>query len=242
VGAERGRDQPFGRDAAGLLAALERPFLRSQSTAVWRSPRSRRALPAVHHAAPVASRSSFTICALIVAMIGYPVGFGRAGSQNPARSLTRSRRSKPLACATQPSTRRAANLLADLVDVGGVERGDLRIVKNTRSLSCFSSRARRRVSFLRSSATPAGRTRLEAAHRRFRRQILDDRPSRRAGVDPRVPCAREMPSIAALATRSQLKRDGAARVVVAGHHVGDALGIAVVSTTAATGRPSAALP
>jgi len=99
--------RPPSGGAAGLASAC------LQSSCPRRSPRG-----APHH------------CALIVAMIGYPVGFGRAGSQNPARSLTRSRRSSP-GCATQPSTRPAAQLLADLVTSAALKRGDLRIVKNT---------------------------------------------------------------------------------------------------------------
>ena len=41
------------------------------------------------------------------------------------------------------------------------------------------------------------------------------------------PWAREMPSIAALAIEVAVERDGAAGVVVAGHHEGDAVRIAI---------------
>ena len=44
---------------------------------------------------------------------------------------------------------------------------------------------------------------------------------------PESPCAREMPSIDRAGDQIAIQRDGAAGVVIAGHHIGDALGVGI---------------
>ncbi len=98
-----------------------------------------------------------------------------------------------------------------------------------RSWSCFSIAGETPGSFLRSSATPRGpgsgsKPRLFSAG--FGRSSTTGRSAAPRST-PAPPWAREMPSIAALRDQIAVQRDGAAGVVIARHHEGDAVRIAV---------------
>src|SRR5215470_2638321 len=231
--------RPSAATRPAFLTALARPFLRSESTAASMSPSvsCSAALQSIMPA-PVRSRSSFTICAVIVAMpvilrfampgLRLQVRFVPARSYDPDATIVLlcgqffRLRDPAFHAAGQPE------LLADGVGRVATEPRDLPVVEDTEIVELLLDRGRDVVELLEVVGHPAGaRQHLVAGAFRGRRQLFRDRLGRGAGVDAHFSLRARDAVDCGFGHQVAVQRDGAAGVVIAGHHEGDAIGIAI---------------
>src|SRR5512143_1539511 len=176
--------RPSAATRPAFLAALDRPFLRSQSCAAVMSPfvSVRAALQSIMPA-PVDSRSSLTICALIFAIEPYPSSVpAAAGSRRciNGRTTTALLRRQFLGLGDPARhTARQADFLANVVSSLLVELGDLRVVENAEIVELLLDCRRNAGQFLEIVGDAAGARQLLEAEigggRRHGDLLRDDR-------------------------------------------------------------------
>ena len=134
-----------------------------------------------------------------------------------------------LAWATQPSARaRKPDLFADLVRGVVIEFGQLPVVEDAEVVELLLDRAGHAGELLEvvGGAARPGKT-LEAGRLRRRRNFLADRLRGGADIDPGIALRTRNAVDGRAGDQIAIQRDGAAGVVIARHHIGDALGIGI---------------
>src|SRR5215212_11483059 len=247
--------RPSAATRPAFLAAFDRPFLRSQSCAAGMSPAVsvRAALQSIMPA-PVDSRSSLTIAAEIVAIFEYPscllatgaaralrraavssrecsVLRNRAGGRragHPASLLFRFRDQR-LGLGDQGiGAARKTNLFTDLVRGIVVEFGELPVVEDAEVVELLLDRPRHAGELLEvvGGAARTGQA-LEAGRLRGCRNFLADRLSGGADIDAVIALGARDAVDGGAGDQVAIQRNGAAGVVIARHHEGDALGVGI---------------
>src|SRR5919197_1863855 len=247
--------RPSAAMRPAFLAALARPRLRSRSTACSISPPvSCSALLQSSMPAPVRSRSSLTICAVILAISKIPcplrVRQHKRCFEKPQLEPARARpcssshreklaRTKPGMTALlwaqlfrlrDPAFHAAgqSNFLADLVGSGGPEACNLPIVEDPEIVEPLLDGGRDMVK-LREIVGDAARAgqHLVAGPVGGRGQLFHDRFGRGARVDPEFALRARYAVDGRFRREIAIERNGATGVIIAGHDVGDAVGVAV---------------
>src|SRR5205823_1095809 len=247
--------RPSAATRPAFLAAFDRPFLRSQSCAACMSPpvSVRAALQSIMPA-PVDSRSSLTIAAVIVAIVEYPSCLLAAGAARALRRAAVSSR-ECLALRNSAGGRRAGhaayqlfrfrgqrlglrdpgigparktNLFADLVRGIVVELGELPVVEDAEVVELLLDRTRHAGELLEvvGGAARPGQA-LEAGRLGSCRNFLAGRLDRGADVDAVVALGARDTVDGGTGNQVAIQRNGAAGVVIARHHKGDALGVGI---------------
>src|SRR5262245_29061650 len=247
--------RPSAAMRPAFLAALASPRLRSKSTACSISPPvSCSAVLQSIMPAPVRSRSSLTICAVMLAISKIPCPlrvrqhkrcFESHSSEQHALgcvarlTVTRPARTKPgmtaLLCAQLFRLRDPAfhpagqsNFLADLAGSVGAEPCNLPIVEDPEIVELLLDGGRYMVKFreIVGDAARAGQH-LVAGPLGGRGQLFHDRFGRGARVDPEFALRARYAVDCCFRREIAIKRDGATGVIIAGHDEGDAVGVAV---------------
>src|ERR1700758_782566 len=242
---------PSAATRPAFFAAFDNPFWRSQSCAACMSPdvSVRAALQSIIPA-PVDSRRSLTIAAVIVAIAERPFAFpdrvrrgstcqppsairllkeekGMAGGSGHPIALFRFRGERLGACDPGVRTARQADLFADLVRGIVIELGELPVMENAEIVELLLDRTGNARKLLE-VVGGAARTGESLESRRCRgRDLFGRRLCGRADIDARV--ALRTRDAVDRSTRDEIaiERDRASRIVIAGHDVGDALRIGV---------------
>src|SRR6202165_231064 len=240
---------PSAATRPAFFAALDRPFLRSQSIAACMSPAfSDSACLQSIMPAPVVSRRSLTIAAVIVAIVAILCLSGRAGRgfEPPPPSTPRiyvdleARPEGPTAALFgfrgqclglgHPAigSRRKPDFFADLVGGVMIEFGQLPIMEDAEIVELLLDRAGHAGELLEivGGAARPGKT-LEAGGLRRHRNFLADRLYRGADIDSGFALRARNAVDGRARDQIAIQRDGAAGVVIARHHIGDALGIGI---------------
>src|SRR4051812_13797959 len=247
--------RPSAATRPAFLAAFDRPFLRSQSCAAGMSPpvSVRAALQSIMPA-PVDSRSSLTIAAEIVVIVEYPscllatgaaralrraavssrecsVLRNRAGGRkagHPAYQLFRFRDQRLGLGDPGVGAARKTDLFADLVRGIVVELGKLPVVEDAEVVELLLDRTRHAGELLEvvGGAARTGQA-LEAGRLGRCRNFLAGRLSGGADVDAVVALGARDAVDSGAGNQVAIQRNGAAGVVIARHHEGDALGVRV---------------
>src|ERR1700733_1448008 len=246
--------RPSAATRPAFLAAFDRPFLRSQSCAACMSPSLSvsAALQSIMPA-PVDSRRSLTIAAVIVAMSLSSFacdGGGRAVQRPPRSTVTDAvtgmccdagRDFRPAYLLFRFSGKRLGlghpgvgagrktNLFANLVRRIVIQFGQLPVVEDAEIVELLLDRAGHAGELLEIvRRTARARQALEAGSlRRGGGSLLDDRTGRSADVDAGIALRPRNAVDRSARHQIAIQRDRTAGVVVAGHDVGDALRIGV---------------
>src|SRR6266851_532638 len=244
--------RPSAATRPAFFAAFDRPFLRSQSIAACMSPSfSASACLQSIMPTPVVSRRSLTIAAVIVAIVACPLpvravgrGFAasppsatrnylklKGGGRNvPASALTlfgfRGHRlglGHPAVGATWQS-----DIFADLVRGIVIEFGELPVVEDAEVVELLLDRAGHAGELLEivSGTTRPGKT-LEGRGLRRHHYFLADGMSRRADIHARIALRSRNAIDDRAGHQIAVQRDGSAGIVIARHHIGDALGVGI---------------
>src|SRR5579871_786812 len=241
--------KPSAATRPAFFAAFDNPFLRSQSCAACMSPAVsvRAALQSIMPA-PVDSRRSFTIAAVIVAIVGRPfacpyLGAVPARRAYAIRSLLRSdgrleaghriclfRFCGQRLGLSDPGigAARQADFFADLVRGVVAELGELPVMENAEVVELLLDGAGHSGELLEIvGRTTRTRQALETRSLLRERQFLARGMGGGSDVDPHL--ALGAGNAVDRRTRDEvaIKRNGAASIVVTGHDVGDALWIGV---------------
>ena len=243
-------DQAFGGDAVGLLgglgqALLAQPIDRGIDVARGFAERGL----AIHHARAGHLAQVLDHLCSDLSHCSNPLRAGACGAEQvraAACSAVNYSAVSSLALATQPWTRPGKpDLFADVVGGVGAELGDLRIVEDAEVVELLLDRGRHAGELLE-IVGDAARTgqRLEAETLFLRlRQILDDRLLGGAQIDAHAALRARNAVDRGARDQIAIERDGAAGVVIAGNHEGDAVGIAVgVDDRRRPARRGGALP
>src|SRR6202163_4502246 len=245
--------RPSAATRPAFFAAFDRPFLRNQSIAACMSPSfSASACLQSIMPTPVVSRRSLTIAAVIVSIVAYPLPV-RATA---ARLLPPRHRPPPAICVNwevggrkdpasafalfgfrghrlglgHPAVGAAwqSDFFADLVRGVVVEFGQLPVMEDAEVVELLLDRAGYAGELLEivgGTARP-GQT-LEGRRLRRHRNLFADGMRRRADIDPGFALRARDAVDHGSGHQIAVQRDGAAGVVIAGHDIGDALGVRI---------------
>src|SRR5579863_8175355 len=242
---------PSAATRPAFLAAFDSPFLRSQSIDACMSPlfSVRAALQSIMPA-PVVSRRSLTIAAVIVVIVCMSSACqgGSGAVQRSAGTHHQQCRKIEIADRNIPAgpslfrfrdkdlglghpaigPARKPNLFADMVGGVVIELGELPIVENAEIVELLLDRAGHAGELLQivGSATRPGKT-LEAQSLRCGRYLLARGMRGSADIDPGFALRARNAVDCRTGDKIAVKRDRTAGVVIAGHDVGDALGIGI---------------
>src|SRR6202045_1564481 len=243
--------RPSAATRPAFLAAFDRPFLRNQSCAAWISPplSVSAALQSIMPA-PVDSRRSLTIAAVIVAIVVRPLPV-RAGAtwprrlaavhhqecrklegvgrEDPANALLFGFRRHRLGLgypAIGPAWK--SDVFADLVRGIMIEFGKLPVVEDTEIVEFLLDRAGHAGELLEviGGATRPSQA-LEAGRLRRRRNFLADGMRGRADINSGIALRARNAINDRPGDQIAIQRDGPASIVIAGHDIGDALGVGI---------------
>src|SRR5580692_11259614 len=247
--------RPSAATRPAFLAAFDRPFLRSQSCAACMSPSLSvsAALQSIMPA-PVDSRRSLTIAAVIVAIVAIALCLRRWWPRGSTSAAIHRHRCRKLECAGgagrnfrpayllfrfsgkrlglgHPSVcaARKADLFADLVGRIVIEFGQLPVVENAEIVELLLNGAGHAGELLEIvGRTARTRQTLEAGSlRRGGRSLLVNRTGRGTDVDASIALRPRNAVNRSARHQVAIQRDRAAGVVVAGHDIGDALRVGV---------------
>src|SRR5260221_3331895 len=242
--------RPSAATRPAFLAALDRPFFRSQSCAAVKSPSvSLSAALQSIMPAPVDSRSSLTICALIFAITFSSIRHSRACSDHTrlrtATSVSRAWPAKRTDHTTPRSLRgqflgladpavdaaRQTDLFADTVGGLFIECGDLRIVEDAKIVELLFDRRRNTgqlFEIVGDAARAGQRLESEIAERGCCRHLLrDDRLFGSADIDAHLALRARNSVDRSLCDEIAVQRDSTASIVVTRNGKSDAGRIAI---------------
>src|SRR5713226_2735735 len=244
--------RPSAATRPAFFAAFDRPFLRSQSIAAWMSPSfSASACLQSIMPTPVVSRRSLTIAAVIVAIVAVLClsGRPRRGCCRLAASATSNSRNWEGGGRKDPASAfalfgfrghrlglgdpaigsaREPDLFADLVRGVVIEFGQLPVMEDAEVVELLLDRAGHAGELLEivcGAARP--RKTLEADGLRRRRNFLADRLYGGTDIDSGFALRARNAIDGRAGDQIAIQRDGAAGVVIARHHIGDALGVRI---------------